>query len=248
MFTTDTGLLYTFGGNEHGQLGVGDFANRREPTLVETLIPFISLQVSAFTHTAVITACGKLFTFGDGQYGQLGIGRILNSAVPMEVSIPDKRLLHVAAGHSHTLIATSEGDLYSCGWKERGLLGIAESNPRRVVPEPVKVSLPGSGRGRVRKVWAGMSHSLALSEDGRLYSWGRNLFGELGLQGVFSDYCHTPEYVQSFEDPVCQASGGVKHTLAVTQDGTVYSWGLGSKGRLGTGQTLNRIVPNKIAI
>ncbi|KAI6657738.1 Ultraviolet-B receptor UVR8-like [Oopsacas minuta] len=244
---TDTGLLYTFGGNEHGQLGLGDFSNRREPALVETLRAFICTQVSAFTHTAVVTVCGALFTFGEGERGQLGSCDAKTCPVPNRVNcLKRKRVIHVAAGYSHMLVVTSRGELYSCGWNAHYRLGIRELAPSSIAVEPTKVLFPGVVR--IRKVWAGMSHSLALSEGGELYGWGRNLNGEVGVMGLETEYQITPKCILSVKEPVVQASGGLSHTLAVTADGGVYSWGSGAKGRLGHGTTHNKIYPGLIKV
>ena len=246
-FITHTGLLYTFGGNEHGQLGLGDFSDRRRPELVEKLSRFVCAQVSAFTHTAVVTACGQLFTFGKGDLGQLGLGGINTSAVPVRVSaLRNKRVIHVAAGYAHMLVVTSHGELYSCGWNVHFRLGIRELSSSTVAVDPTRVQMPGGER--VRRVWAGMSHSLALSEGGKLYGWGRNVYGELGLVGLDTEYQMTPKCIPSLDRAVTQASGGVSHTLALTETGEVYSWGSGAKGRLGHGTTHNKIYPESIKI
>lgn len=245
--TTDTGLVYTFGGNEHGQLGLGDFLDRKVATLVETLTGYICMQVSAFTHTAVVTACGKLFTFGNGDRGQLGLGDMKSSPVPKRVdSLKKERIVHVAAGYSHMLLVTSLGVVYSCGWNAHFRLGIRDLTSYSVMTAPVKVFLPGGVK--FRKVWAGMSHSLALSEGGKLYGWGRNLNGELGVLGKEMEHQSTPTCILGEKEFVVQASGGLSHTLAVTADGGVYSWGLGAKGRLGHGTTHNKIYPVLIKI
>ena len=246
-FITDTGLLYTFGGNEHGQLGLGDFSDRRQPELVEALTRFVCAQVSAFTHTAVVTACGQLFTFGEGDHGQLGLGDINTSPVPVRVSaLRNKRVMHVAAGYAHMLVVTSLGELYSCGWNAHFQLGVRELVPTTVVVEPKRVLVPGGVR--LRRVWAGMSHSLALSERGKLYGWGRNVYGELGLLGMDTEYQVTPKCILSLGQAVTQASGGVSHTLALTDTGEVYSWGSGAKGRLGHGTTHNKMYPEPIKL
>ena len=244
---TQTGLVYTFGGNEHGQLGLGDYLDRRRPELVEKLSKFICVQVSAFTHTAALTACGQLFTFGEGNHGQLGTGDTSTRPVPVRVSaLRNRRVVHVAAGYAHMLLVTSEGELYSCGWNAHYRLGLRELPPTKRVAEPTRVQLPGGER--VRKVWAGMSHSLALSERGKLFGWGRNVYGELGLVGMETEYQATPKCILSLDRAVTQASGGVSHTLAVTETGEVYSWGSGLKGRLGHGTTHNKIYPDPIKI
>ena len=85
---------------------------------------------------------------------------------------------------------------------------------------------------------SGSEHSLLLSDNGELYSWGYGILGALGHGDTRTQ--HMPKRIMYFKDQrVIDVSCGEQHTLAVTNDGRVYGCGWTSNGRLGLGGGLN---------
>jgi alpha-tubulin suppressor-like RCC1 family protein len=93
---------------------------------------------------------------------------------------------------------------------------------------------------RVTAVSAGDQHSLALRDDGTVWAWGLNEFGELG-DGTSSQYNLTPAQAQNLTE-VTEISSGYFHSLAL-KDGVVWAWGDNTKGNLGDGTTTQRRAP-----
>lgn len=87
----------------------------------------------------------------------------------------------------------------------------------------------------------GGSQTLAIDCNGKLWAWGDNFFGELGI-GSTANYSTRPVQVSSLSD-VIGAAGGSYHSMALTSDGTVWTWGDNSDGELGNGNTTNSNVP-----
>ena len=86
---TEAGDLLMCGCGEDGQLGLGDKNNRTTPTLVERAVfddESVLMVACGTKHTAVVTEGGGVYTFGNGQYGQLGHGDTQNELVPRRVS------------------------------------------------------------------------------------------------------------------------------------------------------------------
>lgn len=83
---------------------------------------------------------------------------------------------------------------------------------------------------------AGLQHSAMINYDGKLYVWGDNTFGQLGLGTL--DYSDSPQLV-GLPGQVAEVSLGTYHTLAVMADGSVYAFGRNAFGQLGTGNTEN---------
>lgn len=127
----DDGALYMCGENENGKLGL-DESQLRDTTHLQKL--FINEHVSAIAcggnHTAAVTANGKLFTFGQGDHGQLGHGpSCLEFPTPKEVtSLGNIHVKYVACGESHTAIITKHRNLYTCGDGRHGKLGMEEES------------------------------------------------------------------------------------------------------------------------
>ncbi|XP_012088011.1 ultraviolet-B receptor UVR8 isoform X2 [Jatropha curcas] len=130
-------------------------------------------------HSAVITDAGALFTFGWGLYGQCGQGSTNDLLRPTSVpSLSGTRVESISAGLWHTVCITTDGHVYSFGGNQFGQLGTgtdqAETQPRQLDA----ASLEGK-RGKL--VSCGARHSAILTDDGQVYSWGWNKYGQLGL-------------------------------------------------------------------
>jgi len=87
------------------------------------------------------------------------------------------------------------------------------------------------------------SHSLALKSDGRVFAWGTNTSGRLGLDDILNR--STPTQVINESDFVA-ISGGNTHSLALKSDGRVFAWGSSGSGLLGLGDLLNRSTPTQV--
>jgi alpha-tubulin suppressor-like RCC1 family protein len=141
----------------------------------------------------------------------------------------------VSAGQGHSLLLR-EGRVYSWGDNNKGQLGrtVAHYITAHIIPWPV--DLPG---GFVCKAIAAKGyHSLALSTDGQVYSWGSNSKGALGRpfadDAGFYTPSRTPRPVDLPGGFICKAIAvGFNHCLALSTDRQVYSWGSNSQGALG---------------
>ena len=106
----------------------------------------------------------------------------------------------------------------------------------------VAVSVKGLGSG-VKSVSAGITHDLALLNDGTVKAWGANEYGQLGIgndngpEGCSfgAEPCSTTPLAVSGLSGVTQISGGGRHNLALLSDGTVKAWGGNGSGELGNG-------------
>ena len=95
-------------------------------------------------------------------------------------------------------------------------------------------------------VSAGFQHSLALTGDGAVFTWGKGGFGCLGHGEDLSNQL-LPKKIEAFADQrVVALSAGAHHSLALTADGTVWSWGYGGFGQLGHGDQQHQLLPKKI--
>lgn len=98
--------------------------------------------------------------------------------------------------------------------------------------------------GVLRAIAAGKSHSLALTNNGYVYSWGLNNVGQLGRE-TLSDNNNTPMIIESLSD-IRAISTSHNHSLALSNSGTVYAWGQNYTGQLGDGTNIDRADPIEI--
>jgi hypothetical protein len=122
----------------------------------------------------------------------------------------------LAAGFEHSLFVDAAGRLLSCG--ARVSAGHADSPGNTCDP----TSVAAMAGVRVRSVAAGYEHSLALADDGRVYSWGQNRYGQLGHGDTMAR--PSPALVEGLEGVRSSATVAF-HSFAVTQSGSVFSWG-----------------------
>jgi len=174
------GRVWTWGWNGYGQLGHNDNQNRLVPTLMagEALGGATAVVVAAGEmHTVAVMIDGALWAWGNGVYGQLGLGDVKDRLVPARVGgrevFNGVQVLMAACGDWHTLAVTKAGDLWSWGEGEDGVLGHNNANDRLV---PTQVEAQHFGHAKIVSAAAGESHSEAITEHGALYTWGMGTY------------------------------------------------------------------------
>ncbi|XP_055889765.1 X-linked retinitis pigmentosa GTPase regulator-like isoform X3 [Biomphalaria glabrata] len=178
-------------------------------------------------HTALIAESGRVFMFGPNEWGQLGLGQENNGVnKPSCVkSLKHEKAKQVACGRSHTLISTESGHIYSCGNHSDGQLGY-KATTNQHIPKLIE-SLPPT---KYKLLDAGSDSSVALTVDGRLFMWGNNEDGKLGLGEV--EIVEEPTQLPMDRPVVCVACG-YYHTAIVTDDGKLFTMGESDGGKLG---------------
>nr|XP_054591022.1 retinitis pigmentosa GTPase regulator b [Nothobranchius furzeri] len=180
-------------------------------------------------HTALITENGKLFMFGSNNWGQLGLGSKLTVNKPTCVkALKSEKVCLVACGRNHSIICTAQGRVFSCGGNSEGQLGLGDCEERTTFQ---RVGFFDS-HGPIRMLAAGSNTSAALTDDGKLFMWGDNTEGQIGL-GKESQ-ASSPQEV-SVGRPISWVSCGYYHSALVTVDGALYTFGERDSGKLGLG-------------
>lgn len=184
---TSAGQLFTFGDGTFGALGHGDRNSSGTPREVETLKGLRTIRASCgIWHTAAVveittepsisSSAGKLFTWGDGDKGQLGHRDKEPRLAPSCVTIlDDMTFCQVACGHSITAALTDSGQVYTMGSVEYGQLGSPQSAD----------GLPSCTEGIIRnsfieEIACGSHHVAVLSSKAEVYTWGKGANGQLG--------------------------------------------------------------------
>uniref|UniRef100_A0A3Q3VQA3 X-linked retinitis pigmentosa GTPase regulator n=1 Tax=Mola mola TaxID=94237 RepID=A0A3Q3VQA3_MOLML len=193
-------------------------------------------------HTAFITENGKLFMFGSNNWGQLGLGSKVTVNKPTCVKALKSEKVHlVACGRNHTLICTAQGKVFAAGGNSEGQLGLGDCNERSAFQ---RVHLLDS-HGPIRMLAAGSNTSAALTESGKLFMWGDNTEGQIGLGK--ESHASSPQEV-SVGRPISWVSCGYYHSALVTVDGALYTCGERDCGKLGlsTDQLPRHRVPQRV--
>ncbi len=218
--------LYCFGRNQFNVLGLTGSSDRLVPTLVTQ--PYIFESISSLTlHQCGISTANKLYCWGANFAGQLGEGSSVgSSSSPIAIS-PTLDFAQVSTGGAHTCALNTAGQAYCWGNNDYGQLGTGtidqESTPQVVM-----------GGRTFTSISTGGSHTCALeSATQKVYCWGRNDAGQLGINNMSSNVLSPTEIDNN--RLYSALSAGPEHTCVIEQGtGTTYCFGGNSDGQLGT--------------
>ena len=242
---TNDGLLYAWGENSFGELGIGSFT-AFEPLPQRVVLPAGTLALAAAAgeqYTLALTSNGRVLSWGLNSHGEFGNGTTsvtAVTAVPIWVTIaPSDFIIAIGAG-DHSQALTSDGRVLSWGANGYGQLGIGTVN-RAGSPYPVLVTLPGGVV--VTAISDNAGHTSALTATGQILTWGINDHGQLG-DGTVSAFSAVPVCVVLPPSSLATslATGG-GNGFAVLNTGSVVAWGRNTNGSLGDGSMIDRPTP-----
>ncbi|WP_159397795.1 RCC1 domain-containing protein [Sorangium cellulosum] len=223
------GTVHCWGMNMSGQLGLGS-GNMMRKTPNKVGIENIDRIGAGGATTCAIDKSDRLFCWGRGFEGQLAVEGMPKSSVPVEISIRDEPVAHVAVGLRHVCAVTTDGSLYCWGDNRSAQLGDTVSGFEHF-PNWVH------GVHNVKMVSCGRAHTCALTTLGT-YCWGANGSGQLGVNST-----------QLVDAPVAlelknvgSVYTGYWHSGALV-DGSVFMWGDNAAGQYGNGLPISESVP-----
>ena len=183
----EVGSVFTWGIGDRGKCGHIDENSQplrivHSPKRVEALSSLVVRHAAAGkNHSLVVTEGGKVFAFGSGQFGQLGLGnghhtdtneprRVLFEFTPDDQPPTQTYISTVAAGAYHSLAICIHGSVFSWGLNDFGQTGQSECDRLFTIDTPQK--LTAFKRMNFHRIAAGNSSSFALTQEGALYTWG----------------------------------------------------------------------------
>uniref|UniRef100_A0A8D2GSF6 X-linked retinitis pigmentosa GTPase regulator n=1 Tax=Urocitellus parryii TaxID=9999 RepID=A0A8D2GSF6_UROPR len=231
LVSTEGGSVYAAGGNNEGQLGLGDTEERNTFHRISFFTSQHNIkQLSAGSNTsAALTEDGILFMWGDNSEGQIGLKNMSNVCVPHQVTI-GKPISWISCGYYHSAFVTMDGELYTFGEPENGKLGL----PSQMLINHRIPQLVDKIPEKVIQVACGGGHTVVLTEK-TVYTFGLGQFGQLGL-GTFLFETSEPKVIANMKDQrVSDIACGENHTALITDVGLMYTFGDGRHGKLGLG-------------
>lgn len=260
------GSLWMWGLNSDGRLGIGLNGNAvtsyDEPyqTVPVKVMDNVAAVSCGDYHTAAIKTDGTLWTWGSNSSGQLGNGgtgdvgydtwegKYYVQTRPVKVM---DNVAAVSCGAYHTGIVKTDGTLWMCGNNGSGAVGNGgKGNDTSMIY--TYQTVPVQVMSDVAIVSCGLDTTAAVKTDGTLWTWGCNCSGELGNGGredmrenTWYQPCQsTPLQIM---DQVADVSCGQGHTAILKTDGTLWTCGYNSFGKLGDGTDAElRLVPVQV--
>ena len=267
-----SGIVFSFGNNRHSETSHDNLIRITIPRIIFKLKnEYVEKIFSGWEHNIIITKTGEIFSFGNNKNYQCGIPNIfsekdnkINNPINISKFNQNFKAISASCGNDHTLILKNDNSVYAFGNNEEGELGLKDKSIKTY--KFTKIYF-GNYTHKIKQISAGTVHNLALTLDGKVFTWGSSQGGQLGLSEEFliklpgfkeSYNIFEPMLLQCFNEEITGVGCGEAHSIAVDKMGRVYSWGYGSSGQLGLGfcedmfepgisQQKTRIfIPNKI--
>ena len=202
------------------------------------------------SHLLALTQAGNVLAWGGNESGQLADGTLRQRAYPVQVLNEQKQILggitSVEAIGQSSIAVRADGRVF--GW---GAFGVLQPEPfetnsdalSRPVEPFARILTDNSGNQirSVKQIALGQSHVLAVTFSNTVAGWGSNGFGQLG-NGINSTVSGTSTVINGHGDPltgILEVAVGDSHSMAVRNDGQVFTWGSAENGRLGDGTNID---------
>jgi len=250
MALRSNGELYVWGVSWYGVLGIGDtlpdgtLVGNNDKDLNPLRFPTRLLHPNNLKWRSISAGCYHSFAidetgalWGWGRNGYLGLAG--NGQQNRPTKIDDGNWTAIVAGSTHSL-GIKNGKLYVWGKNHFGQLGIGTLGGDSYFYAPIEITVPGVSNWS--SVTARNLSSYAIDDNGNLWSWGSNEFGQLGRsdEGIQTSgkypVSSTPARVQHYRSwKSVSVLAGTAHVLAIDDDDRLYAWGENYSGQIGNG-------------
>lgn len=231
------GDLYGWGANYYGEQGLGHNTDLSTPTLIQQNVKAFS---AGYYHTLIIKTDGTLWGAGYNDYSGLGVGTsVFSYNTFQQESTLATDWASVTATYYNSFAIKTDGTLWSAGANAEGQNGLG--TPASVGAQTATFTQVGTDTNW-KAIAGGLHHTLGLKTNGELWSWGRSLYGNLGL-GNTTQY-FTPQQIPGTTWAAIGATN--ESSSALKTDGSLWTWGYNGYGILGIGTTTSVSTPTKV--
>lgn len=246
---TQSGSVRCWGYSDFGQLGdgrpfvSGHDASSSVPVQVVGLTSGVKQIATYNDTTCALTTSGGVKCWGDDSAGQLGTGvpytdnRKRASSTPVDVAGLASGVTQIAVGEDSTCAVLATGKVKCWGHDEYGKLGNDSTKSPGDGQPDVRAAVDVVGLDGVKQVTVGTSHACALTNADKVFCWGSDTFGQLGLGDTSTgNSVKTPVEVTALGTEVASIHAGARNTCARLKDGTAKCWGTTEWGSVGNGK------------
>jgi len=226
MALDSTGNVYVWGRNNYFQLGNSTDIFVSSPKKIESIANAIKIAAGN-SNSFVITQDKNAYSWGLNANGECGIGSYTNKITVTKAKFLSD-VIDIKPGKNHTIALKSTGEVFATGSNLYGELGFGEQETRKINTFR-KINLLSN----VVEIGTGDSHSLALNKDGKLFTWGTNIYGNLG-NGQSQTQSNMPLEITGIQN-IRYVTAGKGYSLLIDSANNVYVSGLNNLGQLGDG-------------
>lgn len=261
MMLCDDSLVWTVGSNSIGQLGDGTTVDKLIPIDIG-LTDIISVQAGA-SHSLALKSDGTVWSWGNNTSGQLGNNTTTPSSVPIQIpGLSD--IVKIVSGGFHNVAVESDSTAWI--WGDNQLNQINGTGTDKLFPIPggadlvdvvagisytsrlfvdSTVRIEASGTkfltiSGIVSLGSGSNHVFMVKSDNTVWAWGGNQYGQLGDGTTTSQGGNTAVQVVGLSN-IISIAGGQRHSMALKDDGTVWTWGWNGFGQLGNNTLVDEL-------
>ena len=259
LIVTKDDTVLAFGQNDWGVLGFGHNRQVREPKIVEELSDKEIVQfVNGLYHVMALTSEGKVYCWGRNDWGQIGNNERNNDFNKPEINkyLENEVIVDMSCGALSFTCLNKNRRSVCLGFNNCGQTGNGSEELCQLRP----IKLNEFNDQKVVAISCGSHHSLALTEKGQVFSWGDNSYGQLGIEENDNSYnmFRTRDLKKTKPQLVCvrnddktnvfivKISCGSFHSILLSSDGNIYTFGYNKFGQIGNNSTVNQMTPQKL--
>ncbi|XP_031633255.1 probable E3 ubiquitin-protein ligase HERC4 isoform X3 [Contarinia nasturtii] len=236
-------ILYCWGSTVNGELGLGGIEEEHllVPRELDWSLASQIQSISCGPVHSLFLVNGKLYSSGSNDFGQLGHQQPRKRPHQVE-NLENHVITKICCGSSHSCAVNEWGNLWTWGSNSFGQLGYGEFDTNEPQPKLAKKLATKN----IVQIACGDHHNLALTNEGEIYAFGLNNYGQLGI-GNAEKKVVNPVKIDSLNGiPIAFIACGGYHSFAISKSGAVFGWGKNNWGQLGVGDEQPRYFPAKL--
>eukprot|EP01028_Stygiella_incarcerata_P001892 TRINITY_DN1354_c0_g1_i2.p1 TRINITY_DN1354_c0_g1~~TRINITY_DN1354_c0_g1_i2.p1 ORF type:complete len:1002 (+),score=207.58 TRINITY_DN1354_c0_g1_i2:31-3006(+) len=249
LVLTTSGTVFSWGYGLDGQLGIATKPDY-EPVAQEVRGSFfggraVSSICAGDKFNIAMTTDGRVYAWGAGDLGQLGIGGTSSASFPIAIKgnsyFTQGDAAQIACAGDRSFVLKRDGSLVGWGSNAFGQVG-SRSGISTLEPSPINTTGVSMTNGW-SKIYCGTTHTIAITDNGAMYGWGSNFNGELAIDESTLSSIQYPIPL-NFSGSDLEGKSietfrlGYLFSVALTTDGKVACWGKGGSGQLGNRVTV----------
>lgn len=194
-------------------------------------------------NTFVVVENKDIYAFGSNTYGECGVGNLSSTILPTKVKLENFQIKKISNGYEQTFFLSENGELWACG--NQSFIGISKDTYEK---QHTPIEIPYFKNINVVQVCTGDTHTLVVCSQKKLYGFGSNYYGELGI-GNYTQQ-NIPLIIPFFKNiKVKKICTGFNHSFVLTENDVLYAFGSNSGYKLGVSNFYNKeSEPNPVRV